>query len=808
MAKIKHNNFIDTVDEMISKAKEEQVLHLYAEGTSLNGRTIQIQGKSMLHFGTTGYLGLEQDNRIKEAAMAAIQNYGTQFPLSKTYISNPLYATLEAKIQSMYGVPPIITKNSTLGHLAVIPTMVRDEDVVILDHQVHWSVQQACQQLKLRGVPVEMIRHSNLTMLEDKIKEHKSTCKKIWYMADGVYSMFGDYAPVKELIVLSQKYPQLQLYFDDVHGMSWKGKNGTGFIYEQLESVPENVFIMSTLSKTFGASGAMLITSDRKVREKIKNFGGPLTFSAQLEPASVAAAIASAEIHLSSEIGLLQSQLSERVAYFNQLLSQTEIPLVIQNDAPVFFVGTGTPATTYNLTQKLLKEGFFVNPGLFPAVPVKNSGIRITVSLHNQKEDIKLLSEALEQYYPKALEETDNSQDKVKKSFGITQIKPIQGLDYIQSKDLQLQFETTIKNIDKKVWDSLMSGQSVFDWQGLAYLEEAFSNNPDSYNNWNFYYYIVKDKTGTPLLATFFTLAIWKDDLLSPESVSKQIEEKRKANPLYHTSKVLSMGSLFTEGNHCYLNAQHPLVNQAQKILLEKAEQLYHNLDADMMVYRDFEANNNWNELLHQQGFVKIDMPDSCVVENNSWISVKDFVATLSARSQKHFRRDIMPYESFFDIVCKHTLSEAELIRVYELYTNVKNHNLAINTFSVPLEAFRKMNQNQSWEFILLRTKIKESDLSEITGVAFCYKNSALSYVPVFVGMDYGCNLKFNLYRQLLFQIIKRANALGYEKVDFGFSATFEKRKLGAQIIPKVAYIQSKDNFVQEALSVLQNESK
>src|SRR5690606_36384270 len=102
---------------------------------------------------------------------------------------------------------------------------------------------------------------------------------------------------------------------------------------------------------------------------------------------------------------------------------------------------------------------------------------RITVSLHNQKEDIKLLSEALEHYYPKALEETGSSFDKIKRSFGITQLEPKQSSNDIQTKDVQLQFETTIKNIDKEIWNSLMGGQSVFDWQGLAYLEEAFSNN-------------------------------------------------------------------------------------------------------------------------------------------------------------------------------------------------------------------------------------------------------------------------------------------------------------------------------------------
>src|SRR5690606_10068943 len=92
MAKIKHNHFMDTIDEVIGHAKDQGVVHLYAEGASLSGRHLSINGKTLYHFGTTGYLGLEQDPRLKQAAIDAIEHYGTQFPLSKTYISHPLYA--------------------------------------------------------------------------------------------------------------------------------------------------------------------------------------------------------------------------------------------------------------------------------------------------------------------------------------------------------------------------------------------------------------------------------------------------------------------------------------------------------------------------------------------------------------------------------------------------------------------------------------------------------------------------------------------------------------------------------------------
>jgi 7-keto-8-aminopelargonate synthetase-like enzyme len=805
MAKIKHNNFIDTVDEMLSTAKNEGTIHLYAEDKILSGRTIQINGTALFHFATTSYLGLEYDPRLKAAAISAITKYGTQFPLSKTYISHPLYHELETKIEAMYGVPGIVTKNSTLGHFAVIPTAIRDEDGVLLDHQVHWSVQNACQLLKLRGIPVEMIRHNNLQMLEDKIKELSSKCKKIWYMADGVYSMFGDYAPIPDLLELCKKYAQLYLYFDDVHGMSWKGKNGSGYVLDILKELPENIMIVGTLSKSFGASGAVFITSDIKLRNRIKNFGGPLTFSAQLEPASVAAASASADIHLSAEITILQEELAQKIGYFNSLIKATAVPMIAPNSSPVFFLGTAMPLTAYRLVQRLFNEGYFVNPGLYPALPVKNSGIRITVSRNNHEEDIKGLVQALEYHFPKALEETSNTMNKVSMAFGLTEFSQKKE-KLIPQSSLNLQYETSIQQLDKASWNTLLGGQSTFDWDGLCFLENAFKNSADPKNNWSFHYYLITDKNDVPLLATFFTFGLWKDDMLAPESVSLQLEEKRIHDPFYLTSKVLSMGSLFTEGNHCYINTVHPLSKDAVELLLEQVEILNQNLNADMLVLRDFDEDIALNRMFHNHGFVKINMPETCIIQNNEWNSIEEFTSTLSARSKKHFTKEILPFEKAFDITIKEQLTPNEITQGYQLYQNVKNNNYAVNTFTHSIALFEKMATNPHWEFILLHLKNTEKtqNVSPLVGILFCYKNLGQTYVPSLIGMDYAVPKKFSLYRQLLFQGIKRANELSYKRIDFGITATFEKRKLGAEVIPKVAYIQAKDNFSMEFMGTLQ----
>jgi len=799
MAKIKHHNFLDTVNDVFNDAIKEGVLHLYADGSDFYGRTIGVNNRKLFHFGTTGYLGLEQDSRLKNAAIEAIQKYGTQFPLSKSYISNPLYRELEEKIAEMYQNPIVITKNSTLGHLGVIPSAVKDQDAIILDHQVHWSVQSAAKVLKSRSVPIDMIRHNDLNMLEDKIKSFADKRKRIWYMADGIYSMFGDFAPVHELKALSLKYPQLYLYFDDVHGMSWIGKNGTGYVMSELNELSENMLLFGTLSKTFGASGSVLVCPNKKMHQEIKTFGGPLTFSAQLEPASVAAATASAKIHLSPEIYELQNDLKERVEYFNRLLLETDLPLVDKNNSPVFFIGTGMPDTGYNFVNRLMKEGFYVNLGLFPAVPVKNTGVRITISRHNQKEEIKALVDAMVYHLPKALEETHTNLGRVQQAFKLERKYPKENtIDY----NLEIQLTNTISKIDKSLWNRTVGLKGVHDWNGLKFLEKTFAGNALKEQNWKFWYLNIFDQNNNPILTTFMTIGIWKDDMLANITASKKIEEERKTDPYYLTSKVLSLGCLFTEGSHLYIDENHPKKDQALTILIRTLEKLEKETESQMVVLRDFDKNSGMHSYFQGQGFIRIQMPNSCEIHLANNTTIEQYTSKLSARNRKHLRKEILVHENKLNPKIFKTLDDAQVKKVQDLYNNVRKKNLGLNTFPFPEILFEKMSEDQNWEFIIINNPDQED---HIIGVMFCFKNENLIYVPSLVGIDYEFLNLFHTYRQLLYQTIKRAIDLKFMKIDLGMTASFEKRKLGAVVEEKYAYIQTSDNYILELMGLLES---
>ncbi|MEQ8413649.1 MAG: bifunctional aminotransferase class I/II-fold pyridoxal phosphate-dependent enzyme/GNAT family N-acetyltransferase [Imperialibacter sp.] len=803
MAKTRHNHLLDTIDDIITSAANKGIVHLHSQGDSLSGSTLRINDRELKHFGTCGYLGLEQDSRLKAGVIDAVTKYGTQFPMSKTYVSSPLYAELENLIEEMYGYPVILTKNSTLGHITVIPSIIRDDDVVILDQQVHASIQSAVQMLKPKGVRVEIIRHSNLEMLEERIQELRSKYNRIWYMADGVYSMYGDVAPIKEMQKLADKYDQLYLYVDDAHGMSWAGEHGTGFIMSQVK-MHSKMVLCATMGKCFGATGGLIVFPEEEMRRKVKIFGGPLTFSVQIEPPMLGAAIASAKIHLSDEIYTMQQRLAGKIEFCNELIRQTDLPLVVENECPIFFIGTGMPATGYNFVERLMKEGYYVNLGVFPAVPVKNTGVRFTISCHNSEADIEGFVEAMDYHYPKALEDEGKTENEVRKSFKMPLLSEKVAVEPKASSELTTEMSTTIEAFPEEEWNRLISKNMSVDWKGMKFIEEAFSGNDLPEENWKFHYLMVRDGHGTPVLTTFFSSALCKDDIFAQAGVSIQLEEDRKYNPYLLTSQTLVMGSLMTEGNHFYLNKEHSQWEEAVRIMIGKVSEIQESEKISATYLRDFDDNDpQLKEVFHDQGFVKVDVPDSCVIDKLGWKNTDEFLEGLSTRSRRHIRYDVLKYEHMFDVEVVNAPSKDDMRHFQNLFRNVRNRNFAINVFDYPDKFFQMMPGEAGWEFVVLRLKPEFDSNQKPVAVAFNYRNDAGVYTFLLIGMDYEYLEKYNIYRQTIYRTLQQANTLGYQTLRLGISATIEKKKFGANVHPKVAFVQIKDNFNMEQIEQL-----
>ena len=223
-------DFIETLDQIIKDGIRHGIGHHFTEDETLNGRRITNRTQDLLNFGSCSYSGLERHPSLIQGSIQALQNFGTQFSSSRTFVSLGLYAELEELLKAIFEKPVVVMASTSLGHLAALPVLIRSGDAVIIDFQVHASVQMAVQLLKSRGIPIHLVHHNNVSELERKIKNLKTNYRKIWYLADGIYSMHGDAAPLDELMELLNAYEKFYLYIDDAHGMSWAGRNGSGFV--------------------------------------------------------------------------------------------------------------------------------------------------------------------------------------------------------------------------------------------------------------------------------------------------------------------------------------------------------------------------------------------------------------------------------------------------------------------------------------------------------------------------------------------------------------------------------------------------
>ncbi|MFN5418118.1 MAG: aminotransferase class I/II-fold pyridoxal phosphate-dependent enzyme [Flavobacteriia bacterium] len=187
---------------------------------------MEVNHESKLNFGTCGYLGLEKHPAILSGAQEYMFKFGMQFSVSRTYIQSTYSITLEETLSKLYdGLPVLTSSSTTLMHAAIIPYLIDKDDVILLDQQCHASMQSSVLQTLSSGTKLDIIRHSDMQMLENKLKIYTSKCTKVWYFADGVYSMFGDVLPINQLNHLLSKYENFNLYVDDAHGMSWAGTN-------------------------------------------------------------------------------------------------------------------------------------------------------------------------------------------------------------------------------------------------------------------------------------------------------------------------------------------------------------------------------------------------------------------------------------------------------------------------------------------------------------------------------------------------------------------------------------------------------
>lgn len=798
------------LERAVDSGVELGVGNRHAEDPRFDGRHVLLQGRELVSFASCSYLGLELDPRLIEAAIDATRRFGIETSSSRAYLSSPLYTEFESLIEAIFGGAHVaVAPTTTLGHLSALPTLVDEDDAIVLDHQVHASVQMAAKLVHASGTTLEVLPHNHFERLEARVAALSKTHRQVWYMADGVYSMFGDLAPTARIVEILERHEQMRFYVDDAHGMSWCGPRGSGSVLAATALHPRMV-LSTGMAKGFGTGGGLIVSSLPEIKKQVRRYGPTLIFAGPLQPPILGAAIASARIHLSDEIDRLQAELRERLDVFAARVAQHRIPVVSPGNTPVGFVGTGPTQVCHILCARLMQAGYFTNPAQFPATPARRSGNRFLITRHHTPADLEGLADALGEHWEPAVREAGVDPYEIWRAFDLE--PPVAPLARSRSRSTELYLESadSIDKLEHGEWDSLMRDRGCLGVSGMALFERLFGPTAEPENRWDFRYYIVRDGKGDPLLATCFTAALWKADMLAAPEVSERVEKRRAFEPLFLTHRVFAMGCLLSEGNHLWLREQatSPTSQAALSLLMRAVRHDADGLGCGVRVVRDLPADDAaLTDRFAADGMLGMAAPESMVIDGLGE-SEAALVAALPHRYRRHQKRQVAPFDDAYQVEVlragTRTLGNGEAEALYRLYENVRAATLELNTFPLPRDFVRAMSESPGWELLLFRSSAAP-DHGPVGFVASFLGDEA--YTPLVAGLDYRYVHEAGLYRQVLRHATLRARALGKRRVHFGFGASLEKRRFGAKAVASTMYLEADDHYAFDALAHIASEA-
>ena len=369
------------------KAMQAGIYPYFRAIESEQDTVVIINGKKVLMFGSNSYLGLTNHPKVKAAAKAAIDKYGTGCAGSRF-----LNGTLDIHIELENKLAQLVNKDAALCYstgfqvnLGVVSLLAGRHDYLLLDELDHASIIEGS---RLSFSKVLKFAHNDMEALRNKLKLcHKDRIKLI--VVDGVFSMEGDIINLPEVVKLAEHYGA-SIMVDDAHSLGVLGKNGSGTA-SHFGLTDKVDLIMGTFSKSFASLGGF-IASDKEIINYIKHNSRSLIFSASMTPASAAAVLASIEImeneperikHLWDMTALALNGFKS--AGFDTGKSETPIiPLFIRDDIKAL-----------QLTQNLLEDGIFVNPVVSPGVPKEDSLIRYSLMATHTKEQVEISIEKI-----------------------------------------------------------------------------------------------------------------------------------------------------------------------------------------------------------------------------------------------------------------------------------------------------------------------------------------------------------------------------------------------------------------------------
>jgi 7-keto-8-aminopelargonate synthetase-like enzyme len=390
----------------LSTLREQNLFRELRRVDSPQSPHIQIDGQPFLNFSSNDYLGLASHPALKEAAIRAIEKFGTGSGASRLICGSlaPFHELEAALAQFKQTEAALSFSTGYAAALGTICALLGKDDIIILDKLVHACIVDAA---KLSGAKIRVFAHNDLDDLEEKLKwaagvttlsptggegrGEGAAIKKtprVLIVTESIFSMDGDAAPLREIVALKEKYGAW-LMVDEAHATGIIGQNGRG-LAERFGVSAKIEIQMGTLGKALGSSGGFICGS-RPLIDFLVNRARSFIFSTAPVPAAAAAATAAVQLVQSADGEKLRQKLQAHIEQFLPVIHNPQS--AIQSAIIPIILGSETRAM--DAAANLREQNIFVPAIRYPTVAHGTARLRVTLSAAHSNDDISRLVTAL-----------------------------------------------------------------------------------------------------------------------------------------------------------------------------------------------------------------------------------------------------------------------------------------------------------------------------------------------------------------------------------------------------------------------------
>ena len=381
-----------TIASELAELRARSLLRSLREMDSPQQPTVELAGKKLINFSSNDYLGLATEPALREAAKAAIDQYGVGAGASRLVCGTlSPHVRLEEKLAEFKRTEAALTFSSGYATaLGTLGALCQKDDVIILDKLAHASLIDGA---RLSGAHVRVFPHNHMGKLESHLAWARDNFPeaRVVVVTEAVFSMDGDWALLAEIVELKRRFGAL-LLLDEAHAVGVIGAHGRG-LAEQLGLAGAVDIHMGTLSKALGVSGGY-VCGGRRLIELLVNRARSFIYSTAPSPAVAAAGCAAVEWMLSAAGEKRRQQLRQNLAQF-----ASEMPPLFSGErkvqSAIVPVLVGKAEAALEAAQLLADKGFLVPAIRFPTVARDAARLRVTLSARHTPRQISGLCAVL-----------------------------------------------------------------------------------------------------------------------------------------------------------------------------------------------------------------------------------------------------------------------------------------------------------------------------------------------------------------------------------------------------------------------------